>query len=81
MSVFGVISHSPVRYLLNLTLSDNVSVKDSYWNYESVGTYFFSLTKKSALNEQDKGLAEEKENGKSDENPSSEKPVKTAPIA
>jgi len=76
MSAFGVISHSPVRYLLNLTLSDNISVKDSYWNYESVGTYFFSLSKKSALNEQDKGLPEEKENAKSNE-----KPVKTASIA
>lgn len=46
MSAFGIVSHSPVRFKLDLALAHPISVKNSTWNYESVGTYFFSLAKK-----------------------------------
>ncbi|EAR85300.1 hypothetical protein TTHERM_00470730 (macronuclear) [Tetrahymena thermophila SB210] len=45
MSAFGIISHTPVRFKLNFSLCHPVSIVDSSWNYESVGTYFFSLAK------------------------------------
>lgn len=45
MSAFGIISHTPVRFKLNFTLFQPISTANSTWNYESVGTYFFSFAK------------------------------------
>lgn len=45
MSAFGIISHTPVRFKLNFTFFDSVSIADCKWNYDSVGAYFFSFPK------------------------------------
>lgn len=44
-SVFGIQSHQPLRFLLNLTLFDKIDPYSSSWREDSVGTLFFNLTK------------------------------------
>jgi hypothetical protein len=45
MSSFGIQSHQPLRFLLNLTLFSDIDPSTSTWKEDSVGTLFFNLTK------------------------------------
>ncbi|EAS04572.2 CS domain protein (macronuclear) [Tetrahymena thermophila SB210] len=45
MSAYGIQSHQPLRFYLNLTLYDEINPELSSWNEDSVGTLFFNLTK------------------------------------
>ncbi|KAL4503021.1 hypothetical protein ABPG72_014250 [Tetrahymena utriculariae] len=45
MSAYGIQSHQPLRFYLNLTLYDEINPELSSWNEDSVGTLFFNLNK------------------------------------
>lgn len=45
MSAYGIQSHQPLRFLVNLTLFDEINPELSNWNADSVGTLFFNLIK------------------------------------
>lgn len=45
MSAFGILSRTPVRFIVNLTFFQPVSIVDSTWSYENIGAYYFNFAK------------------------------------
>lgn len=45
LSAFGIQTHQPITFTLNMTLFGEIVPENSTWNLEAVGTMFFNLTK------------------------------------
>ena len=51
VSAFGIFSHQPLRFVLNLTLFGEINYELSSLKEDSVGTLFLNLTKVHRLEE------------------------------
>jgi hypothetical protein len=45
LSTFGILSHQPLKWQLELELEKPILTNESFWYFEAVGTMFFNLSK------------------------------------